>query len=620
MLGLSSKISNYYKNVIEYSDITEVSVPIDQTGKYPMNGYVVTRSQLALGQVDDTILSKFFVNSDDNVQDVTIALDAFRYGKNFKAAMWVTASLQRGGALNISIFPSYNISQSYLAPFATNISVGSSVDDLSAVQGQYSLTEVEEWSTYIQTIFSIKTLIIKKIEIDFIGVKSEIKDAKNYIFKGNLIAKMNANILSFYQKISDNKRASLLSEKMAEVALRGKKYKKEARITLTPKLSGALSTSKFIPNFEQWKSIETVLKSTKGQLTAVQGPPGTGKTSLLQFVIASMVVNSVYDTRPGLLMICSTNNQAVTNAVESLALNTGDRWILTDVGLGLYVPSNPDGISIPNITINKNRKSNKMHVSSKFLEPFLQFDQFSNIKKNFLGIACKNLHLNSNASLQDVAKQLKKRVISSQKRLQFSIYKAKIRSMLKYCVRGMFGQRNDAQYYNWLREGNWDKNLEIMKTSFLYALHYWEARFLERIEDLFTQQDKGNTLEFRSFLEAIETLSLFTPFLGMTLHQLAKHFGGINVTQVATESIGLLILDEAGQICPEIGFFALSLAQKALIIGDSMQLEPIHAISENEDERLSKAIKIEHSFKSSIGNFMDMAHLSADYSTCLFEH
>ncbi len=621
MLNSSSKIAHYYKNVIKYSDLAEVIIPTDPTGNYPRGGYPIAESQISFGEIDRTTVSKFFQNQKDNVVDVTIALDAFKYGKSFRAAMWVSASLKRDGTLNISQFPSFSVSKSYLEPFVNNISVGSSWHDFVAVQDSYRLSDVDDWNSYIQTIFAIKAELIKEIAIDFRGTKVEVKEKKNYIFKGNMIAKLNTNILSVYEECAKYEIASVLSEKSAKAALGNGGKIKEARITLTPKLSGALSTSKFIPNFEQWKSIETVLKSKNGQLTAVHGPPGTGKTSLLQFVIASEIVNSVCNaaSRPTLTTICSTNNQAVTNAVKSLDLNAEDRWIKTEVGLGLYIPASAEGVSIPNITLNKSPKSNKVYVNGDLLEPFLQWDQFSYIKKKFIDTAHENLDLKANASLEDIAGKLKKNVQSYQLRVRISSYKTKIKSIFKKGILSFLG-RNDFNYYTALKEGDWDKRLRMMKSAFADALHYWEARFLEEIEAQFIHQGRNKKLAFQSSRHAIETLSMLTPFVGMTLHQLAKHFGGINNPQAAIGSIGLLILDEAGQICPETGFFSLMLAKKALIVGDSMQLEPIHAISEKEDVRIAKGIHIQNAFKSSQGNFMDLADASADYNICLLEH
>ncbi len=622
LLNSTSKITHYYKNVIEYSDLAEVSVLADPTGNYPCDGYTITQKNLLYGQIDTTTVYKLFDSSKDNVIDITIAFDAFKHSKKFKSAMWATASLKRDGTLKISDFPSYTISKSYLAPFVNTISVGSSWDEFANIQNSYRLTDIQEWSDYIQAIFSVKKELIKKIEIDFKGMMSEIKDTKHYIFQGNLIAKINTNILSMYQESSRLKNThSMLSKKVAKVALQGNKYKKDARITLTSKLSGALPKSQFIPNIEQWKSIETVLKSKHGQMTAVQGPPGTGKTSLLQFVIASEVVNSVCNnaSHPTLTTICSTNNQAVTNAVESLILDSSDRWLPTDVGLGMYVPARSDGVVIPNITINKSSKSNKVYINSDYLEPFMQWNQFSKIKETFIANARKNLQLNNNANLQEIEKKLKKKVLASQRKIAFSFFTLKIKNLLSSYLLSIFS-KNDTNYYNSLKKNKWNYYLTLMKQSFTDALHYWEARFIEEIDALFTVQGKERKLAFKSSLDVIETISLLTPFIGMTLHQLAKHFGGANNPNIATESIGLLILDESGQICPETGFFSLLLAKKALVVGDSMQLEPIHSISENEDDKLIKKNRMKDFFKSSQGNFMNMADTAADYSTCLLEH
>ena len=52
---------------------------------------------------------------------------------------------------------------------------------------------------------------------------------------------------------------------------------------------------------------------------AVDGPPGTGKTTLLHSVIASLWVNAALQrVEPPVIVVSSTNNQAVTNVLDSL--------------------------------------------------------------------------------------------------------------------------------------------------------------------------------------------------------------------------------------------------------------------------------------------------------------
>ncbi len=84
----------------------------------------------------------------------------------------------------------------------------------------------------------------------------------------------------------------------------------------------------------------------KGEVLAVNGPPGTGKTTLLQSVVANEVVQSALKGgEPSVILACSTNNQAVTNIIDSFSSiipKPGllyERWLPDLQGFGLYLPS-----------------------------------------------------------------------------------------------------------------------------------------------------------------------------------------------------------------------------------------------------------------------------------------
>lgn len=68
----------------------------------------------------------------------------------------------------------------------------------------------------------------------------------------------------------------------------------------------------------QRRAVHAYLTDPDKGVTAVSGPPGTGKTTMLQSVVASTLVRHALDDRPAPLIVCtSTNNQAVTNVIDS---------------------------------------------------------------------------------------------------------------------------------------------------------------------------------------------------------------------------------------------------------------------------------------------------------------
>ncbi|MFB9054786.1 AAA domain-containing protein [Formosa undariae] len=103
-------------------------------------------------------------------------------------------------------------------------------------------------------------------------------------------------------------------------------------------------SSEFPLSVSQRESIMSFNLLEKNNILAVNGPPGTGKTTFLQSVIANSVVSTViYKQEPELIIACSTNNQAITNILDSFALDSDDnltkRWLPDLTSLGLYLSS-----------------------------------------------------------------------------------------------------------------------------------------------------------------------------------------------------------------------------------------------------------------------------------------
>lgn len=98
---------------------------------------------------------------------------------------------------------------------------------------------------------------------------------------------------------------------------------------------------------DQKQAIERALSLPEGDAMSVSGPPGTGKTIILQDLVANLLVDAALDSRePPLIVVASTNNQAVTNVLDSFGRVNytefgalGQRWIEVPDSLGVFIAS-----------------------------------------------------------------------------------------------------------------------------------------------------------------------------------------------------------------------------------------------------------------------------------------
>lgn len=157
------------------------------------------------------------------------------------------------------------------------------------------------------------------------------------------------NILALYNELIFSKNADKqnypLLKKVLEVKIEPKNHKLNGfDVFLNANHFGhmngefPLSTSQRVA-FAQFTS-----KHNK-QAFAINGPPGTGKTTILQSFIANIITQSVLEENPAPLMVgCSTNNQAITNILDSMQLEEtkdllSNRWLPDVNSFGLYLAS-----------------------------------------------------------------------------------------------------------------------------------------------------------------------------------------------------------------------------------------------------------------------------------------
>lgn len=133
---------------------------------------------------------------------------------------------------------------------------------------------------------------------------------------------------------------------------------------------------------------------------------------------------------------------------------------------------------------------------------------------------------------------------------------------------------------------------QVRFKMFLIATHYWEGRWLMDMEHLI-EKDYLNKVDwtFKNIRENNWKRRMkLTPCAVMTSYMLPNYFSysrkihdNLNKRNYLYNFIDLLIIDEAGQVPPEVAGAGFSLAKKALVIGDTKQIPPISKLTKSID-------------------------------------
>lgn len=140
---------------------------------------------------------------------------------------------------------------------------------------------------------------------------------------------------------------------------------------------------------------------------------------------------------------------------------------------------------------------------------------------------------------------------------------------------------------------------------FRLACHYWEGRWLlEMEENLDEILASGKKMGKKSTVPRWLRRMMLTPCAVSTFASLPGKMSYRHKSEDEWQTdylynfIDLLIVDEAGQVLPEAAAPSFALAKRALVIGDTQQIEPISSISKAVD----------------IGNLQNTKFLKAEYT------
>jgi hypothetical protein len=326
----SFKIGDLVNNESDIAEIynkKDVEYQIVNLGKNPKKFDALKFNKIEIAPI--------FIQNDKEHSEI-IGDDKIHY------PFWIPAYIREDGKLYAPIedeIPAFL--REYLSPNPSDSPIIADMSMLDSELSNYDFSR-NSWEQYWKDCQNYFSLITGKEYADFQKDNIKLKICKYENVNTTF------HIMKIYNSLIFENHQSTFSYPVLQKLLEAKP---EHKITETKEIEDIL-----IPN--HYGSMEGEFPLSKSQreafaksqyenhsdIFAINGPPGTGKTTILQSFIANSLVNAVLNNeQPPLIVGCSTNNQAITNILDSMKLKNPsniilqERWIPEVNSFGMYL-------------------------------------------------------------------------------------------------------------------------------------------------------------------------------------------------------------------------------------------------------------------------------------------
>lgn len=680
------------------------------------SGLQIKYDQLVQGKIPIDIVNQLILKFSDKKKEMydvlfcpIILYVKTTHGSRIKSSLpvsmvplWIPASMTKEGILKPHARYLPWLCREYLEPCESEIEPLGTVQEVDRFLSSRS-TKLEHWKEYIH--FASQMLLdVSGMSIEEFSHNQYERSDEVYLLSNDLIIGASRSIQDLYEYIQ---RDSLQND-----LLLLNKFSQYSNIQTNQTFSGIdneiLATTHLGQMSNQFSLSEsqriamhhTTLLNT-GDLLAINGPPGTGKTTLLQSIVATAVIKHALEKiEPPIIVVSSTNNNAVTNVIESFGkINEvnghplNGRWISEITSYGAYLKSSSKKEETANnwLDVHKNhmggsgffdRLENSEYIEKCSKEYLAYCSTFIGYEVSKIEQAVEILHIELRSKVDQIQQiiqteinynilksNFKKKypfgmeelITTLEEKRQFEVKQLEVKRTLykkwnqflieedwwitllvrlpvlkhialrkkdlryqRFCFDNHISNlKNEDELSQWLNEENesaskavqhcemqiaevkqdikelqdmqqnWENCMSTLSKNgdesyldaldhtlrydaFKLAVHYWEGRWILETEAMLLD----STYKRNNGKQGVELLwrrlAKLTPCFVSTLYMLPNFFSAYLGKVVPLYNfIDILIIDEAGQVVPEVAGASFALAKKAVVVGDTLQIPPV---------------------------------------------